>query len=116
MANLDLSIGGRNFSVACAPGEEAHISALGQIIDAKVASMNGAAGQGEARMMLFAALLLADELHELKHGKGPAPAPEPPPAPPAPPQIDPAVAEKLEAIAISLENCALHLESTGRDA
>jgi cell division protein ZapA len=113
MSNLDLSIGGRNFTVACAPGEEAHISALGQIIDAKVASMNGAAGQGEARMMLFAALLLADELHELKYGKGPAPAPEPPPAPP---EIDPAVAEKLEAIAISLENCALHLESTGRDA
>ncbi|MEP7222640.1 MAG: cell division protein ZapA [Novosphingobium sp.] len=113
MSNLDLPIGGRNFTVACASGEEAHIAALGKIIDAKVTSMNGAAGQGEARMLLFAALLLADELHELKHGKGPAPAPEPP-APP--PEIDPAVAEKLEAIAISLENCALHLESGGQDA
>lgn len=64
MSNLTLTIGGRNFTVACANGEEAHVTQLGRIIDGKVAE-SGLAGQGEARMLLFAALLLADENHDL---------------------------------------------------
>ena len=64
MSNLSLRIGGREYSVACAAGEEAHVTKLGQIIDAKLASLEGSAGHGETRGLLFAALLLADELHD----------------------------------------------------
>ena len=64
MSNVVLQIGGRSFSVACEPGEEAHVEALGRAIDAKIASVEGAAQQSESRMLLFAALMLADELSE----------------------------------------------------
>ena len=82
MSNVNLQIGGRSFTVACAPGEEEHITGLGRMIDAKLAAMGGVAGQTETRTLLFAALLLADELHEARHGAG-APVPPPPPPPPA---------------------------------
>ena len=104
MSNVDLHIGGRDFRVACAPGEEAHISELGQMIDAKVSGM-GMAGQSEARMLLFASLLLADEVDEAKNRGGSAPSPAS-----APSQPDPALAERLEAVAAALEKCAVALE------
>ncbi|MBC2666557.1 cell division protein ZapA [Novosphingobium flavum] len=112
MSNVSLHIGGRGFTVACAEGEEAHIAELGRMIDAKLHAMGGAAGQSETRVLLFAALLLADELHEAKNGPG---APPPPPPPPEPKE-DLALAEALEEIARRLENCASHLEQLATDA
>ena len=114
MSNVTLHIGGRAFTVACAAGEEAHITGLGRMIDAKLHAMGGAVGQTETRVLLFAALLLADELHETRHGAG-APIPPPPPPPP-PPQEDRVLAEGLESIAGRLEKCAAHLEQLASDA
>ncbi len=65
MSNVSLRIGGRDYTVACAEGEEDHVRALGSLINGKVEDM-GSAAQGEARQLLFAALLLADELHEAR--------------------------------------------------
>ena len=106
MSNVTLHIGGRSFTVACAAGEEAHISDLGEMIDGKLRTMGGAAGQNETRMLLFAALLLADELHEARTG----------PAAPPRPQEDPQVAARLGAIADALEKCAAHLEDGAGEA
>ena len=111
MSNVTLHIGGRAFTVACATGEEEHIAGLGRMIDAKLHAMGGTAGQNETRMLLFAALLLADELHEAKTGPG-----APPPPPPAAPVEDPKLAPRLSAIADALEKCAAHLEDAPRDA
>ena len=100
MSNVNLSIGGREYAVACANGEEAHVIALGQTIDAKIAAMGGGS-HTETRALLFAALLLADEVHELKAAKGTA---QPPAASPAiPPERLAAIAERLENIAAALE-------------
>ena len=66
MSNVTLSIGGRDYMVACADGEEGHIAALGHAVDRKLASLPGAAGLGEVRALLFTALVLADELHEAR--------------------------------------------------
>jgi cell division protein ZapA len=121
MSNVALWVGGRSYTVNCAAGEENHIAELGAMIDAKLTSM-GAAGQNETRSLLFAALLLADEVFELRSGGGPAPAPaaaqpapaESPYATPDPlPDQMPAFAidpERLEGIANRLENLASHLE------
>lgn len=62
MSNLTLTIGGRPFAVSCADGEEPHIEMLGRMIDDRARRIG--IGQGEARMLLFSALMLADELHE----------------------------------------------------
>ncbi len=100
MSNVILSIGGRSYTVACAAGEEKHVTSLGQVIDEKLAQLGASAGQNETRNLLFAALLLADEVHELKHRTPESATPSP--AGPS--------AEILEAIATRLENIASHLE------
>lgn len=101
MSNVSLHIGGRTYSVACAAGEEDHVGDLGRMIDEKVQTMGG--GHTEVRQLLFAALLLSDELHESRHRGGAAPAP-------ALAQPAPDHAPALEAIAERLEKCAAALE------
>ena len=115
MTNVNLLIGGRTFSVACAAGEEDHIAGLGRMIDARLHAMGGVTGQTETRTLLFAALLLADELHESLHGAG-TPVPQPTPPPPPEPVEDAELAGALEGIAARLENCAAHLEHLAADA
>ncbi|WP_206240491.1 cell division protein ZapA [Novosphingobium terrae] len=68
MSNVTLTIAGRDYVVGCAAGEEEHIADLGRMIDARLASLPPAAVQGESRALLFAALLLADEVYEAKKG------------------------------------------------
>jgi cell division protein ZapA len=63
VSEVKLSVGGRIYRVACAPGEEEHVTRLGAVIDEKLASMGKLSGL-EAQNLLFAALLLADEVHE----------------------------------------------------
>lgn len=99
MSNVDLEIAGRKFTVACADGEEAHIAMLGRTIDGKLTGMPGIGSQSEARTLLYAALLLADENHELRHGK------------PAPAGSGPDFAGPLEALAEKLETLAEQLEN-----
>ena len=99
MSNVTLDIAGRKFTVACAEGEEAHIAMLGRTIDGKLRDMPSIASQSEARALLFAALLLADENHEMKNG-GAAPAES---------GLD--IAGPLEALAERLESFAMRLEN-----
>lgn len=104
MSNVTISIGGRHYTVACGDGEEAHIERLGRLIDGKVADLANMAGQSEPRTLLFAALLLADELHELTSGKTPAAASA---------QEKHAI-EALDRVAETLETLAERLENAGR--
>ena len=97
MSNVTLQIGGRSYSVTCAEGEEAHVEGLGQLIDDKIREL-GTSAHNETRLLLFAALMLADELHEAR-GIGPA----------APTSAKDHAAA-LEALADRLEKCANALE------
>ncbi|WP_296678213.1 cell division protein ZapA [Novosphingobium sp.] len=101
MSNVTLQIGGRAYTMACADGEEAHIAALGRSIADKVEQMG--AGQSEVRQLLFASLLLADELHEAR-GRPSAIAASTPAA------YSDENAGAFEAIADRLEKLALSLE------
>ncbi len=63
MAEIDLSIAGRSYRVACRTGEEDTLRAAAALVDGK--SREAIAGLGtmtESRQLLFAALLLADQL------------------------------------------------------
>jgi cell division protein ZapA len=102
MSNVTLTIGGRFYTVACAAGEEAHIETLGRTIDGKLAGMPNLSGQSEARTLLFAALLLADELHELRSGNAP-PADDGPESAHAAGALE-RLADTLEGLADRLEN------------
>ena len=69
MASVNLMIGGNSYSVSCRDGEEPHLQTLAAIVDAKVTEARGAVGNvSEVRQMLLAALLLADELNDLRSG------------------------------------------------
>ena len=63
MGQVSLTINGRPFALTCDDGQEARIRRLGQYVDTKVAEFVKNVGQvGEARLLLLAALVLADEL------------------------------------------------------
>ncbi len=63
MGHISLTVNGRPFAVTCDDGQEARIRRLGQYVDAKVAEFVGSVGQvGETRLLLLAALVIADEL------------------------------------------------------
>jgi len=63
VGQVNLTINSRPFVVACDDGQEGRLRRLGQYIDAKVAEFVGNIGQvGEARLLLLAALVIADEL------------------------------------------------------
>ena len=63
MGQISLTVNGRPFAVTCDDGQEARIRRLGQYVDAKVAEFVGSLGQvGETRLLLLAALVIADEL------------------------------------------------------
>ena len=94
MAEVRLSIGGRTHAVACRDGGEAALEALGRRLDVHAATAARAAGgQGSERMMLYIALMLADELAEAQKAPGTGPSSA---------TLD-RIAERLEAIADGLE-------------
>ena len=104
MAEVDLIIAGRPYRVACRDGEEETLRAAGRLVDAK--SREALAGLGtlsEARQLLFAGLLLADQLVDQR----PEAAAPPPPTPGADPELAARVgriADRLESLAQSLED------------
>ena len=106
-ALIDLSIAGRTYQVACREGEEENLRAAARLVDGK--SREALAGLGtlsEARQFLFASLLLADQLVD---DKPEAAAPPAPPSQPARP--DPATILRAEALADRLESLAMTLEN-----
>ena len=65
MADVRLSIAGRDYIVTCKNGEEERLNALGNLVDAKAREAGGSTGGlNESRQLLFASLLLADQLYD----------------------------------------------------
>lgn len=97
MPQVMLRVGGRRYDLACRAGEEAHFERLAALVDAKAIEAGRAVGGGnEARQLLLAALLLADDLMEMRAGA----------APPA----DAATADSANALAARIEKLAAALE------
>lgn len=67
MGQVNLLINGRSYTVGCADGEEEHIGFLGSFLDKRVSELIGTVGQvGELRLLLMAALTVADDLAGLQ--------------------------------------------------
>ncbi len=106
MASVDVEIAARRYSVACRDGEEEHLRSVAALVDRKAQDATEALGSlSEVRQLLFAALLMADDIKEMRSGAG---IKEPPPPPP-----DPTVAQALERLAARMEALADSLENKG---
>lgn len=100
MADVDVNIAGRSYRIACRDGEEENLRTAAGLVDQK--SREALAGLGslsEARQLLFASLLLADQLIDKKAAEPASPGDE--------------LAEKANALASRIERLAEALE---RDA
>jgi cell division protein ZapA len=65
MGQVVVKVNGREFPLSCVDGQEPRIRRLAQYIDAKVTDFTKTLGQvGEARLILLAALVVADELSD----------------------------------------------------
>ncbi len=62
MPNETVSIGGKDFEVACAPGEEHYLRAAAAMLDAEATTLIGQIGRlPESKMLLMSGLMLADK-------------------------------------------------------
>ena len=105
MATIEVSIASRRYSVACRDGEEEHLRSAAAIVDEKAKQAASALGSlPEARQLLFASLLLADELKD-RPASGAAPAAD------AARQTDDVLASALDRLADRMEMLATRLET-----
>ncbi len=96
MAQVTLRINGYAYVLGCADGEEAHLLAMAAEVDQRIATIKMQAGQsGEARMLVMAALTLADDLYETKRGG----------------KADPKLGRRLGRLAKRAEDIAADLET-----
>ena len=66
MGQVLLRINGYAYPIGCEDGQEEHLQAMAVQIEDRIARIKKMGGQsGEARLLVLAALLMADELHDL---------------------------------------------------
>lgn len=67
MAQVTLRINGYAYTLGCKDGEEQHLLAMAAELERRIDSVKLGAGQsGEARMLVMAGLMMADEVFELR--------------------------------------------------
>jgi cell division protein ZapA len=99
MAQVDIEIASRRYTLACRDGEEDHLRAVAEIVDKRARDAGEALGTlSETRQLLFASLLLADDLKDGSAGETAAAAEED------------GLARALERLAERMESLADRLE------
>jgi cell division protein ZapA len=67
MAEVDVTINGRSYAMACDDGQEEHLAGLGAYVADRVRGLAESYGQvGDARLLVMASILIADELSDLR--------------------------------------------------
>lgn len=132
MPEVDITIGGRTFAVACQDGEEQYLMTAAQMLDTEASALISQIGRiPEPRMLLMAGLMLADktagledriaaadariaELEGLLKAAETRPAPEPTRV--EVPVLPAGVAESLAELAARAEAVADEVEERGAAA
>ncbi len=67
MAQLTVKINGYPYLLQCEDGQEEHLQAMAAHVESRIEDIKAHGNQsGEARLLVLAALLLSDELHDLR--------------------------------------------------
>jgi cell division protein ZapA len=65
MAQVNVTINGRQFRMACEDGQEDHLNALARELDGRINGLRAKFGEiGDTRLTVMAAITVADELAE----------------------------------------------------
>ena len=104
-AKVSVTIVGRTYEISCDEGQEDYVLALAGDIDRRANELFRSVGQvGDARLMVMVALLMADEIAELRR--------QPPPSPIDDDETDLALSSGLDALARRIEAVANRLEAS----
>ena len=104
MGTVNVEIGGRSYPLSCRDGDEPHLVDLAAVITDKVQGLTQSLGtMTEARLLLMAALMVADELFEARNGDQPART--------LPRNPEPELAARLTALLHRAETLAAQLEA-----
>jgi cell division protein ZapA len=106
MAQVTITIRGRQYQVACEDGQEAHLTRLGRYLDERAADLLTASGSiSEPLMLVMVGLVVADELADaaaeidsLSENKSSA--------------DEASLAAAIDAVAARVEEVAARLEAT----
>jgi|ERR1041384_8160121 cell division protein ZapA len=65
MAQVNVSINGRQYRMACEDGQEDHLRSLAKALEDRIGTLRGQFGEiGDARLMVMAAMTVADDAME----------------------------------------------------
>ena len=71
MAEVEVAINGRSYLMGCDDGQEEHLLLLAEEVGRRVEDLVATVGQvGDARLLLMASLLIADELYDARADAG----------------------------------------------
>jgi cell division protein ZapA len=112
MAQVTVRVGGYSHPVACQDGQERHLTNMAAEVDKRIGTLKAMGMQfGETRMLLLAALQLADETTDLQAENAALKAGGAVAAPlPAAAEPDPLLVERLNRLAETIETIAATLE------
>ena len=67
MAQVTVKINGYPYTLGCEDGQEAHLTSMAADVQSRVESIKALGGHsGEGKLLALAALLMADDLHDLR--------------------------------------------------
>lgn len=71
MAHVTIRINGYAYTIGCEDGQEAHLTQMAEEVERRITHIrqNFGSQSGEAKLLMMAALLLADELYDVKQQK-----------------------------------------------
>lgn len=105
MSQVSVTVNRQNYVIACEDGQEERLTELAAQLDKRVADLVASLGQiGDQRLLVMAALLLADEADAARRQTAEAPA--------QPALDETALAERVEKLAKRISGLAGRLEQT----
>lgn len=67
MTQVTVKLNGYSYTVGCEDGQEQHLGEMAEQVEKRIDSIKALGGSsGEARLLVLATLLMADELHDMR--------------------------------------------------
>jgi cell division protein ZapA len=68
MGEVNITIKGKSYGIACDDGQEHRVAHMGQYVDGRLREIASAgAASSDAHLLVLTSLVLADEIHELRN-------------------------------------------------